>query len=148
MLGKELRNAHNHTWLNYALPASQIAASVEQIIAGKPRPADRPDTPPPAGGGASLAALGLVLVPDILERTPPFVDEVRPGSPADLARLRADDLVVFVGERLVQSCKQLAEELARLDSDSEIKLVVMRGQELIEASLKPGAVPEPTKDQP
>ena len=27
----------------------------------------------------TLDLLGLVLVPDVLERTPPFVDEVRPG---------------------------------------------------------------------
>ena len=33
-----------------------------------------------------LASLGLVLVPDVLERTPPFVDAVRAGSPAAKAR--------------------------------------------------------------
>lgn len=149
MLGKELRNAHNHTWLNYALPANQLAMSVDQIIAGKPRSsATTPEDRPPPGGGLNLAALGVLLVPDVLERTPPFVDEVRPGSAAAASDLRPDDLVVFVGERLVQSCKGLSEELARLEPESEVKLVVMRGQELIEVSLKPQASPVTTEDQP
>jgi serine protease Do len=155
MLGKELRNSLNHTWLNYALPVDQLSASVDQIIAGKPRPGQTPlakrdsDKHDPdradgasedralAAGAARLAALGIVLVPDVLERTPPFVDEVRPGSPA-AESVRPDDLVVFVGERLVQSCKGLLEELAGAEPDTDLKLVVMRGQELIEVSLKPG----------
>ena len=40
--------------------------------------------------------MGVVLVPDVLERTPPYVDEVRAGSPAEQAGIKADDLIVFV----------------------------------------------------
>ena len=35
MLGKELRNALNNTWLNYAVPIGELRQSVEEIRAGK-----------------------------------------------------------------------------------------------------------------
>jgi serine protease Do len=132
LLGKELRSAQNNIWLNYALPIDQLKESVEAILAGKaPRvddgePEFMPDDP------ASLAALGLELVPDVLERTPPYVDWVRPDSPAADAGIRPDDLVVYLGESLIPSCKGLQEELARQERDAELRFMVLRGQELIE----------------
>jgi S1-C subfamily serine protease len=144
MLGKELRSAQNNIWLNYAMPIDELRASVEAIVAGRDRPAeqtpqDRPDHP------ADLASLGLVLVPDVLERTPPYVDLVRSGSPAAVSGLKPDDLVVYLGENIVQSCKNLREELARLERDAELRVVVMRGQELVEVVIKPVGAPEENK---
>ena len=57
----------------------------------RPEPADEEAARP-----ATLAALGIMLVPDVLERTPAFVDQVRPGSPAARAGLLPDDLVLLV----------------------------------------------------
>ena len=34
ILGKELRNRHNNTWLNYAIPIAELRASVDAILAG------------------------------------------------------------------------------------------------------------------
>jgi serine protease Do len=84
----------------------------------------------------------------VLERTPPFVDEVRPGTPAAAAGLKADDLVVFVGNRLVQSLKALADELAQLEPDAEIRLVVLRSQDLIDVMLKGDAAGLPLVRSP
>ena len=62
MLGKELLNAQNNIWLNYAIPIDELKASVEQIIAGKFRPGE--DKPPLKPQDAvDLAGLGLVLCP-------------------------------------------------------------------------------------
>jgi serine protease Do len=149
LLGKELRNSQNNIWLNYALPIDQLTKSVDEIVAGKPRTVAEKKLSP-TSGGIDLSRLGAILVPDVLERTPPFVDEVRPDSPAARAGLHADDLVVFVGDRLAQSLKALAEELAQLQPEAEIRLVVLRGQELIDISLPadPGAVrPAPSVDR-
>ncbi len=45
---------------------------------------------------------GIVLVPNVVERTPPYVEEVPPGSPAAKAGLKPDDLIVYVdGEPVV-----------------------------------------------
>jgi S1-C subfamily serine protease len=136
VLGKQLRSSLTNTWLNFAVPVEQFKASVEQIRGGKSRVADD-ERNAKHGGGFIPAQFGIVLVPDVLERTPPYVDTVRPGSGAAGSGLKADDLVVFVGDRLVNSCKAFREELARVEPDTEIKLVVMRGQDLVEVVLKP-----------
>ena len=110
MLGKELRNSRNNTWLNYAMPASELAAAVEAIKSGQTRPgktaSDKHPEHPLVPGD-----LGLVLVPNVLERTPPFVDEVRPDSPAAKAGIHPDDLIVFVENQLVQSCAAVARRI-------------------------------------
>src|SRR5262249_49358932 len=138
MLGKELQNAQNNIWLNYAIPIDELRKSVEDILAGKFRPGeDKPALKP--AEAVNFASLGIVLVPDVLERTPPDVDHVRAGAPAATAGVKSDDLIVFVGDNLVHSCKGFREELARIERDQELRLMLMRGQELVEAVLKPMA---------
>jgi serine protease Do len=86
------------------------------------------------------------MVPDVLERTPPYVELVRAGSPAEQAGLKPDDLVVYLGENLVHSCKGFREELSRIERDAELRVVVLRGQELVEVVLEPagkGDSPQP-----
>lgn len=138
MLGKELRNSRNNTWLSYAMPIEVIRPSVEAIRSGK-FVADRE-----AGSAAkpqqplTLDMLGIVLVPDVLERTPPFVELVRTGSPAEKAGIKPDDLIVLLGDRLVQSCKLLGDDLQYIDALDKIRITVLRGTEMLEFDL-PGA---------
>ncbi len=135
MLGKELRSAQNNIWLNYAIPIEELRNSIEQILAGKFRPSE--DQPPLEPAEAvDLAALGLVLVPDVLERTPPYVDLVRARSPAAAAGIQPDDLIVFLGDHLVHSCQGFRDELAHVEHGATLRLVLMRGQELVEVELK------------
>jgi serine protease Do len=138
LLGKELRNSLNNVWLNYAVPIDQLRETVAAIQAGNymPRPANDPARKPEHS--LRLELLGLVLVPDVLPRTPPFVDEVRPNTPASRAGIKPDDLVLFVGGRLVQSVKALAGELEYIDREDELQLTLQRGQELIDVTLKAG----------
>jgi serine protease Do len=138
MLGKELRSAQSNIWLNYAIPIDELRDSVEKILAGKFTPsADQPDLKPEEA--VDLASVGLVLVPDVLERTPPYVELVRTDSPAQRAGIRPDDLVVFVGENLVHSCKGFRDELAHIERGSTLRLVLMRGQELVEVEIESAA---------
>jgi S1-C subfamily serine protease len=136
ILGKELRNSKNNIWLNFAIPTAEFVTSVEAIRNGKPladtekSKTKKPDNP------LTLARLGIVLVPDVLERTPPFVDEVRPASPAAKAGVRPDDLVLLVDNQVVQSCAALNKELGLREADADIHLTLMRGNELIEVQLK------------
>ena len=136
MLGKELRSALNNTWLNYAVPVSELRESVDAIRAGKFIPRDDDDPGDKPARSLELAALGIVLVPDVLQRTPPYVDQVRPGSPAAKAGVRPDDLVMLLGQRLIQSCKSLREELEYVDFEDPIALTLLRGQELLELVLQ------------
>lgn len=135
MLGKELRNARNNTWLNYAIPIEQLRESVKQIREGRfvTREEDsgkKPDRP------ITLVVLGLVLVPDVIERTPPYVDRVLPHSPSDFAGLKPDDLIVLVNDRLVPSCKALRDELAHMEYETQITLTVLRPEGLREFVVK------------
>jgi len=136
ILGKQLRNSRNNTWLNYAMPATELAPAVEAMKSGQARP-EKTATDKHAEHPVAPGDLGLVLVPNVLERTPPFVDAVRPDSPADKAGIHADDLIVYVDNQLVQSCAAVSSEFGRLERDTDVHVVLMRGGELIEVVLKP-----------
>lgn len=130
VLGKELKNSLNNTWLNYGIPIAEVVEAVQDIRDGKVRPrteeeeVDKPDQP------HTLAELGIYLEPDILPKTPPFVSGVRAGSPAERAGIRSDDLVLFVNDRIVASCNRVRDELSYVDRIDELRLTVQRGQEL------------------
>lgn len=130
MIGKELRNARSNTWINYAVPITEIAEVVEQIIRGEY--GGRDDTPGETENPNCYEAVdfGLVMIPDVLERTPPYVDTVLPGSAAQQAGLRRDDLILFVNDEIVQSYRMLAEELGRLEAGDTLRLIVRRGTKL------------------
>jgi serine protease Do len=135
MLGKELRSSLTGTWLNYALPVAAFEQSVEEILAGRFTPReltelDRPDHP------LSFAALGIVLVPDIVTRTPPYIDRVLPDSPAADAGLRADDLVVMIDTQVAASCREAARLLERLEHDASVRIAVLRDEQFLEFTLK------------
>lgn len=131
MIGKELRNSQTNTWINYAIPIGELKTVIGEIISGKfVARAERPD-------GAlnprrySPIDFGLVMVPDVLYRTPAFVDSVLPGSPAAKADIRPNDLVLFVNDELVQSCRLFKDELGRLEAGDTLKLVLRRGNILL-----------------
>ena len=81
----------------------------------------------PAGRGGFH---GIVLVPNVVERTPPYVEEVRPGSPAAKAGLRPDDLIVYVDGELVASIKDFREIMKPAAPGTEVTLEVRRGDKL------------------
>ncbi len=132
VIGKELRSRVTGTWLNYALPADRAAASVEAILTGQT--ADDAALLPPEQPLTTLN-LGFRLVPDVLPRTPPYVDWVRPGGPADAAGLKPDDLVVFVQSSAVNSCRDIAGRLSELDQGAVVAVSLLRGEELIQVEL-------------
>ena len=135
IIGKELRNQLDNTWLNYAIPISEVQLSVEQIISGQLQPrTDDPDLRKPEAP-ITLALLGIILVPDILAKTPPYIDSVASGSPAEEAGLQRDDMILFVNDRLAGSASDLKETLSFIDRIDEVRLLVQRGRTLVETSL-------------
>jgi serine protease Do len=134
MLGRELLNSESNTWVNYAVPISQLRGSIDDIIAGRFTP---PSTKP-AEGQPRFAALdfGLVLVPDVVYRTPAYVDTIVSGSAAAKAGIRSEDLIVFVNDELVQSNRALKGILGRLEPGDLIHVVVRRKGELLPLDLR------------
>lgn len=137
LLGKELRSSASNIWLNYAIPISELNATVGDIIAGKFRPQPRDADEKKPKEPHTLAALGIHLVPDFLPKTPPFVEIVRPDSPAAKAGVRPDDLILFVNDRVVQSCNLFTTELSFIDKLDPVRLTIQRDQDLIDVEIVP-----------
>ncbi len=135
MIGKELRNARSNTWVNYAIPIGELKEAIKQITNGnfvahkkKPDETEIPVRYHPLD-------FGLVMVPDVLYRTPAYVDSVLPNSQAARAGLRSDDLVLFVNDELIQSCRTLKVALGRLESGDALRLIVRRANQLVQIKM-------------
>lgn len=131
MIGKELRNSETNTWLNYAIPLDEIAVPIEEIITGRFRRSDEKPEEEENPQRYRAVDLGVVLVPDVLYRTPAYVDSVIKGSPADKAGILPNDLVMFVNDELIQSCKTLEAQLGVMEAGDPLQLVVRRNDQLI-----------------
>lgn len=140
MLGKELRSAENATWLSYAIPTSELALGLEAILSGS-------NNESPAGekeaSDFDIRSLGLELVPDLLNLTPPFVEAIMPNTQAAEADLQADDLIVAVGNRTVTSQRGLRQELSYLIPGDLIQLNIIRNGRIVLVDL--GVVPSLTE---
>jgi S1-C subfamily serine protease len=136
MLGKELRNSQNNTWLNYAIPVKQFRQAVADIKAGKSRLQERSQTLK-ADNPWTLADIGIVLVPNVVERTPPYIDHVRRKTQAQHVGLQSDDLVMFVADQFLQSQNDLSEALRTLERDQPLRITVLRKQQLIDVEIAP-----------
>jgi serine protease Do len=139
VLGKELRSRVTGTWLNYALPVQEIRSTVDDILAGRAIRSTaldtaRPDTP------LSVSVLGMALVPNVLARTPPYVDAVRRHSPAERGGLQADDLVVLVAGQPTASRHEVLAAVRRHEQTEPLRLSVLRDGQLLELEL-PAASP-------
>lgn len=135
MIGRELRNTDSNTWVNYAVPLAQLRGPIGEIIAGRFTP------PPPKSEEANsphftTIDLGLVMVPDVVYRTPAYVDAVVPGSPAGKAGVMTEDLIVFINDELVQSNRTLKSIVGRLEPGDSIRLVVRRKEKLVPLELR------------
>jgi serine protease Do len=139
LLGKELRAASSGTWLSYAIPAGELAGGYQDIIAGSVRApqAERAVACDPRG-------LGIVLVPDLLDKTPPFIESILPGSAAERAGLAPDDLVIAVAGKAVQSRQAVQQALGGLAIGDTVVLAVVRDGVVVEADLGP----RPQDDRP
>ena len=135
MIGKELRNTQTNTWLNYVMPIGELKETIEQIITGNFSKKKNPDDDDSPGKMRprryDAVDFGIVTIPDVLNRTPAYIDRVLPGSQAEKVGLQPNDLILFAGDNLVQSCKLLREDLGRLEANDVLKLVVRRGDKLV-----------------
>ena len=137
IIGKELRNTLTDTWINYAVPVQVVSKFVDLGMKGEYKPVIKEK---PSGGPGGYH--GIVLVPNVVERTPPFVEEVIPNSPAAKAGIRPDDLIVYVDGEQIVSIKAFRELIARTQPGMVLKLEVQRtnketgGERLIPVEMK------------
>jgi len=136
MLGKELRSSENATWLSYAIPANELALGLNAILSGSN---SQPPTSERTASDFDIRSLGLELVPDLLNLTPPFVEATVPNSPAAKAGLQTDDLIVAVGNKTVTSQRGLRQELSYLIPGDPIQVNIIRNGSIVLMDL--GVVP-------
>ena len=135
MLGKELRNSQNDTWLNYAVPVEQIKPVLADLRVGKVRPRSEERSLPPEKDALKPTDLGIVLVPNVVDTTPAFIDAVVPGSTAAAAGLKADDRIVTVGDFTIHSCNDLFKRFRSKFRHDKVEITVARGRKLVSVSL-------------
>jgi serine protease Do len=138
IIGRELKNTLSDSWINYAVPINakvkaivddkettvDIATFVKKSIDGSYRMSTKKKLEGPIGYH------GIVFVPNVVTVTPPYVEDVVPGSPAAKAGLRPDDLVVYVEGELIPSIRSFRDMIRSIPPGTEVRLEVQRGSRL------------------
>jgi S1-C subfamily serine protease len=109
-----------------------MALFVKESLEGKYKQGEDRDKGKKDKGGYH----GIVFVVNAVPTTPPFVEEVVPGSPAAKAQLKADDLIVYVDGELITSIKGFRALARQKAPDETLKLEVQRGNRLVSIELK------------
>ena len=138
LIGKEMQDSRTNAWLNYAIPIQTLRESIRSIIDGKKQIATS-ETGELSKGPSEPMTLGLMgasLVPEIVKRTPPYVDRVASGSPAAKAGLLADDLIIEVNGLMTPSTEDVKQRLRSIDRDATVSLTVQRGNQFLDLKLK------------
>jgi S1-C subfamily serine protease len=151
IVGRELKNTQSDTWINYAIPIQaradiqrqdktfkiDMATFVKEAIAGTYKQSEKRKNKEDRGGYH-----GIVLVPNAVGVTPPYVEEVLLGSPAAAAGLRPDDLIVYIDGELVPSIRIFRDIMKQVGPGTEVKLEVQRGNKLKSVKLKVSEYPK------
>ncbi len=135
VIGKELRDEQAGIWINYALPVDVVKSSVDRILSGQTSASSTAATT--VAEPHQLSDLGLALIPDVLPKTPAFVDWVRENSMAARAGLQPNDLILLVNDTRVDSRKGLERMLSTINRADSFQILVQRGQELIRIQVRP-----------
>lgn len=136
MIGQELRNAETNTWINYAIPIGELETIAEEIITGNFTRRDTREKPSSPKNRYQAVDFGIVLVPDVLFRTPAYIDQTVPNGVAARAGLKPNDLLLFVNGELVQSCKEFQAAVGPAEEGDLLQIVVRRGKQLISVELE------------
>jgi S1-C subfamily serine protease len=135
MLGKEVRDSKTGAWLNYAVPVSELKPTLVQLIKGEAAPAKTVPAIPKESW--TLERMGLLMVPDLLEVTPAYIDSTNDESPAAKAGLQSDDLILLINNERFEGQLGLREQLRFCDARDPVALVVQRGDQILSISIAP-----------
>ena len=85
---------------------------------------------------------GIIFVPKVVDRTPPYVEAVEPNSPAAKAGLKPDDLVIYLDGEPVYSTDVFKDLLARYAPGDKVQVEIRRGDILTALSLELAPLPK------
>ena len=76
------------------------------------------------------------MLPNVVERTPAFVDSIVADSLAAKSGLQRSDLIVLVNDAVITSVTDFQQQLATIRSGQRVSLTVNRDQQLVEIELR------------
>ncbi len=143
MIGKLFESVNTRTRINYAVPVDMLRRFVEgkDEKEGTPEPKEPVEPAPGQGGGY----VGIRIFKLSGDKAPAYVDGVAPGSPAQAAGVRKDDLVLAIGQEVVRNCREYEDALAKLRPGQEVRFLLKRGMTIQAVMLTPAASPEKPK---
>jgi len=139
VLGKELRNSRTNTWVNYAMPIQTLAAAIRQLLSGG---STNTDIGIESSAGKGLKnplteeELGIITVPQVVVRTPAYIDGVLANSSAAQEGLQPDDLILFLDDQIVSTCREWEELLAKHPRSEPVRIVIRRKGRLLTLELE------------
>ena len=139
LIGREIRQASSRTWVNYAVPLTTLKPVVDAILSGKKvdsKTADANADVPMVSDQQLTSRFGLTMLPNVVERTPAFVDAVATNSLAERAGLKRSDLILLVNDGVITSVTDFQQQLATIRSGQRVTLTVNRDQELLAIELR------------
>jgi serine protease Do len=129
MIGRVIEAKSTNTRLNYAVPVDLLG----KFVRGEET------APTVAAASSSKADLGIRLFALGGRKAPAFIDSIIPGSPAAVAGLKTDDLVVTIGGQVVRDASDFRRIVAALPVGEEVVVEVKRKNELVSVRLVPVA---------
>jgi len=133
IIGKELRNNKTNTWVNYSVPITNVSDAIMAMqkgeYSGQREITSASDSSDEVN--TTLEELGLVMIPDVVSRTPAFVDKVLSESPAAEIGVKPGDVVLFVNDQIIHSVSALKDAVAPLQEFDTVKLLIRRDEEII-----------------
>ena len=129
MLGKLFHSKSTNTRINYAVPIELLRPFVEGKTPEPATPAVAKPAGPPYTGIRLFTLSGT--------RAPAYVDRVTAGSPAKLAGLRKDDLILAIGDVVVRNCREYGEALKALTPGKPVVFLIKRKASVKAVTLTP-----------
>lgn len=133
LIGREIRHRGSNTWVNYAVPLITLAPVVDTLLSGRRVEATAADSQPTVlmADRQITATFGMTLLPDVVERTPAYIDGVVADSLAEQSGLKRGDLIVLLDDEIITSVTDFRRLIATRRSGQPISLTVSRNQQLI-----------------
>jgi len=127
MIGREVVSNLTHTHFNYAMPRDVLCEFFNEATGVTPRDALA------AAGNSSEGGVdpGIRLTRTGYRDIPPMVGRVRRGSPAELAGVRQDDLILSINGKNIANPEEYDERLRSIGAGDGIDLVIRRGRNVV-----------------
>ncbi len=139
LIGREIRHSASRTWVNYAVPLTTLRPIVDAVLAGRKsdtKPKDADANVPMLSDRTLTEKFGFTLLPNVVDRTPAFVDAVVDGSPSAKSGLERDDLIVLINDAVITSVTDVQQQLATYRTGQRVTITVNRKQELKTVELR------------